>query len=111
MRPLLKQLESLGKSAVPFTTNFSGLFESLRNTGGLERIMDFVFLGTGSANGYDALGHFLRAEGVGNACLELRGHAVAPRAAGASCSATPAPRRVPATPERFGGERQQRRAC
>jgi phospholipid/cholesterol/gamma-HCH transport system substrate-binding protein len=70
LKPLLKQLESLGKSAVPFTTNFSGLFESLRNTGGLERIMDFVFLGTSSANGYDSLGHFLRAEGVGNSCLK-----------------------------------------
>jgi phospholipid/cholesterol/gamma-HCH transport system substrate-binding protein len=72
VRPLLKQLEALGKSAVPFTTNFSQLFESLRNTGGLERIMDFIFLGTSSANGYDALGHFLRAEGAGNACLGYR---------------------------------------
>jgi phospholipid/cholesterol/gamma-HCH transport system substrate-binding protein len=68
-RPLLKQLSSFGNSAVPFASNFSQLFESLRNTGGLERIMDFIFLGTGSANGYDSLGHFLRAEGVGNGCL------------------------------------------
>lgn len=68
-RPLLKQLSSLGNAAVPFTKNFSELFENLRETGGLERIMDFVFLGTSSANGYDALGHFLRAEGVGNGCL------------------------------------------
>jgi len=68
-KPLLKQLQRLGNSALPFTSNFEGLFKSLRETGGLERIMDFVFLGTGSANGYDALGHFLRAEGVANACL------------------------------------------
>ena len=39
------------------------------NTGGLERLLDFIFLGAGTANGYDALGHFLRAEGVGTACL------------------------------------------
>jgi hypothetical protein len=71
VRQLLKRLETLGKAAVPFTTNFSQLFENLRNTGGLERIMDFIFLGTSSANGYDALGHFLRAEGVGNACLKF----------------------------------------
>ena len=25
--------------------------------------MDFIFLGAGSTNGYDALGHFLRTEG------------------------------------------------
>ena len=31
--------------------------------------MDFIFLGAGSTNGYDALGHFLRAELVANACL------------------------------------------
>ncbi|MGO9319951.1 MAG: MlaD family protein [Solirubrobacteraceae bacterium] len=73
-RPLLKQLNSLGNAAVPFTKNFSELFESLRETGGLERIMDFIFLGTGSANGYDALGHFLRVEAAGNACI---GYAVA----------------------------------
>jgi phospholipid/cholesterol/gamma-HCH transport system substrate-binding protein len=68
-RQLLQRLQKLGKAALPFTTNFSQLFESLRETGGLERIMDFIFLGTSSANGYDALGHFLRAEGVGNTCL------------------------------------------
>jgi phospholipid/cholesterol/gamma-HCH transport system substrate-binding protein len=69
-KELLQRLQKLGKAALPFTTNFSQLFESLRETGGLERIMDFIFLGTGSANGYDALGHFLRAEGVGNGCLK-----------------------------------------
>ncbi len=68
-RPLLKKLQTLGNAALPFTNNLSQLFESLRETGGLERIMDFIFLGTGAANGYDALGHFLRAEGVGNGCL------------------------------------------
>jgi len=68
-RPLLKRLQALGNAALPFTSNFAQLFASLRQSGGLERIMDFIFLGTGSANGYDALGHFLRAEGVGNGCL------------------------------------------
>ena len=68
-RPLLKNLRSLGSAAVPFTSNFSELLGSLRQTGGLERIMDFIFLGTGVANGYDSLGHFLRSEGVGNLCI------------------------------------------
>jgi phospholipid/cholesterol/gamma-HCH transport system substrate-binding protein len=68
-RPLLKQLSGLGNSALPFTKNFSELLTSLRDTGGLERIMDFIFLGTGSANGYDALGHFLRVEAAANICL------------------------------------------
>jgi phospholipid/cholesterol/gamma-HCH transport system substrate-binding protein len=68
-KPLLKHLRSLGSAAVPFTSNFSELLGSLRQTGGLERIMDFIFLGTGVANGYDSLGHFLRSEGVGNLCI------------------------------------------
>jgi phospholipid/cholesterol/gamma-HCH transport system substrate-binding protein len=68
-KPLLKRLQTLGGAAVPFTSNFAGLLESLRNTGGLERILDFIFTGAGASNGYDALGHFLRAESVANACL------------------------------------------
>jgi phospholipid/cholesterol/gamma-HCH transport system substrate-binding protein len=69
LQPFLGRLQSLGNAAKPFATNFSELLSSLRNSGGLERILDFIFLGAGSSNGYDALGHFLRSEGVGTACL------------------------------------------
>jgi ABC-type transporter Mla subunit MlaD len=70
-RPLLGRLQPLGTAAQPFAGNFSELLSSLRESGGLERILDFIFLGTGSSNGYDALGHFLRAEagGAGSGCL------------------------------------------
>jgi phospholipid/cholesterol/gamma-HCH transport system substrate-binding protein len=68
-RPLLKQLKAFGTAGKPFSDNLAELFTSLRETGGLERIMDFIFLGAGSTNGYDELGHFLRAEGVGNLCV------------------------------------------
>jgi phospholipid/cholesterol/gamma-HCH transport system substrate-binding protein len=67
--PLESDLQALGESAKPFAGNFSQLLSSFRETGGIERIMDFIFLGAGSSNGYDALGHFLRAEGVANLCL------------------------------------------
>lgn len=69
-KPLLKQLAALGTAAKPFTSNLSTLFTSLKETGGLERIMDFIFLGAGASNGYDALGHFLRTEGVGSICIK-----------------------------------------
>jgi ABC-type transporter Mla subunit MlaD len=68
-QPLLKRLEAFGGAAKPFATNLGELLGSFRETGGLERLMDFIFLGTSSANGYDALGHFLRTEGVGTTCL------------------------------------------
>jgi ABC-type transporter Mla subunit MlaD len=67
--PLLTRLQSLGNAGKPFATSLAALLGSLRETGGIERIMDFIFMGTGAANGYDALGHFLRAEGVGTGCL------------------------------------------
>ena len=69
VEPLLGLTQSLGKTAKPFAGNFSGLLTSLRDTGGLERLLDFIYLGTGSVNGYDALGHFLRAEIGGGSCL------------------------------------------
>jgi phospholipid/cholesterol/gamma-HCH transport system substrate-binding protein len=70
VEPLLALAKGLGKNAKPFSANFSGLLTSLKSTGGLERLLDFIYLGAGSVNGYDALGHFLRAEIVASAgCL------------------------------------------
>ncbi len=68
--PLLKELKANGAAANPFATNLAGLLSSFKGTGGLERLLDFIFLGAGASNGYDALGHFLRTEGVANPCLK-----------------------------------------
>jgi phospholipid/cholesterol/gamma-HCH transport system substrate-binding protein len=62
VEPLLPLIKNFGKAANPFASNLSGLLTSLKSTGGLERLLDFIYLGGGSVNGYDALGHFLRAE-------------------------------------------------
>jgi phospholipid/cholesterol/gamma-HCH transport system substrate-binding protein len=69
VEPLLTLAKGLGKNAKPFSSNFSGLLTSLRSTGGLERLLDFIYLGAGSVNGYDALGHFLRTEIFASTCL------------------------------------------
>jgi hypothetical protein len=71
-QPLLGKVQALGSSAKPFAGNLSELLTSLRDTGGLERFLDFVFLGGGSLNGYDSLGHFLRAEIVAGICVGYR---------------------------------------
>jgi len=68
--PLLARLKALGAAGKPFSTNLATLLSSFRESGGLERLLDFIFLGAGAANGYDALGHFLRTEGVGTSCLK-----------------------------------------
>jgi ABC-type transporter Mla subunit MlaD len=67
-QPLLKQLETLGGAVRPFAGSFSELLTSVRSTGGLERLLDFIFLGANDANGYDSLGHFVRASAVGKLC-------------------------------------------
>lgn len=70
LEPLLTRAKTLGGNAKPFASNFSGLLTNLKSTGGLERLLDFIYLGGGAVNGYDALGHFLRAELVASAgCL------------------------------------------
>jgi phospholipid/cholesterol/gamma-HCH transport system substrate-binding protein len=75
-QPLLDKVQALGSSAKPFAGNLSELLTSLRDTGGLERFLDFVFLGGGSLNGYDSLGHFLRAEIIAKNCV---GYKVTPQ--------------------------------
>ncbi len=71
-RQLLDRLQSLGAASEPFAQNLSQLLTSFRDTGGIERLMDFIFLSAGSTNGYDALGHFLRAEPVASNCLSYK---------------------------------------
>ena len=68
-QPLLDRVQALGKSIKPFSGNLNELLSSVRSTGGLERFLDFVFLSGGSLNGYDSLGHFLRAEIIGKNCV------------------------------------------
>src|SRR6202035_303047 len=45
-KPLLNRLKALGTAGKPFAGNLAELLGSLRETGGLERILDFIFLGT-----------------------------------------------------------------
>ncbi len=73
-QPFLKKLETLGGAVKPFASNFAALLSSIRSTGGLERLLDFIFLGTNSANGYNSLGHFLRTVGVGKLCSAYKVH-------------------------------------
>ncbi|MDE3069869.1 MAG: MCE family protein [Acidobacteriota bacterium] len=68
--PLLERLEALGAQAKPFGQSFGSLLSNLRNTGGIERLMDFIFLVAGATNGYNALGHFLRADLISGSCVK-----------------------------------------
>ncbi len=60
-QPLIGQLQTFADLARPLSANLSQLLVSLRDTGGIERLMDFLFYTTNAVNGYDSVGRFLRA--------------------------------------------------
>jgi ABC-type transporter Mla subunit MlaD len=67
-RPLVQELRRLGRQAAPATADLDELTESLRATDGIQRINDFVYYLALSTNGFDAVGHYLRAGLVTNSC-------------------------------------------
>lgn len=67
-RPLIQDLRKLGRQAAPATKDLDLLTASLQQTGGVERINDFLYYLALSTNGFDAIGHYLRAGLVTNNC-------------------------------------------
>jgi len=59
--PLILDLRTLAKAAKPGAESLRSLLRSLKETEGNERIMDLIFFSTGAINGFDSLGHYLRA--------------------------------------------------
>ena len=49
-----------------FSGNLGALTSSLKSTGGIERILDYIFFQAAAVNGFDAFGHYLRAALVVN---------------------------------------------
>jgi ABC-type transporter Mla subunit MlaD len=67
-RPLIQDLNRLGKELAPTSVNLDDLTKSLEATKAIERINDFLYYVTLSINGFDSLGHYLRAGAVANVC-------------------------------------------
>jgi phospholipid/cholesterol/gamma-HCH transport system substrate-binding protein len=67
-KPIIDDLAQLGATAKPLSKNLATLTTSLRDTGGLERALDFVYRSTTATNGYDQFGHYLRAQLLLNQC-------------------------------------------
>jgi ABC-type transporter Mla subunit MlaD len=76
-RPLVKDLRSFAKNARPVSEDLDKLTASLDKTGGLERILDYLFFQMTAVNGYDSIGHYLRAALIANLCTT---YAVSPAA-------------------------------
>src|SRR3712207_6087567 len=54
--------------ARPLASNLSKFAVSLRDSGGIERLMDYIFFQVAAINGFDSLGHYLRAGLIVNTC-------------------------------------------
>jgi phospholipid/cholesterol/gamma-HCH transport system substrate-binding protein len=66
--PLIKRLVRIGRVARPLSTDLDRVTRSLDRTGAINRIMDYLFFQMTAVNGYDSIGHYLRAALVANTC-------------------------------------------
>jgi ABC-type transporter Mla subunit MlaD len=66
--PLVRQLVRIGRDARPLTTNLDRVTRSLDRTGAINRIMDYLFFQMTAVNGFDSVGHYLRAALIANTC-------------------------------------------
>jgi len=67
-RPIIADLLTFARSGQPLAANLAALTASVRDTGGVERLMDFIFYEVASINGFDSFGHYLRAALLINLC-------------------------------------------
>ncbi len=67
-RPVIARLRRLTSVTRPVGRTLAAVLESLQRTRGIERLMDYVFYQAQSINGFDSIGHYLRAELIVNQC-------------------------------------------
>jgi phospholipid/cholesterol/gamma-HCH transport system substrate-binding protein len=67
-RPVIADLRGLAKSVRPVGATLRDLLVSFQDTGGIERAMDYIFYQVAAINGFDAVGHYLRAGLIVNTC-------------------------------------------
>jgi virulence factor Mce-like protein len=66
--PIVKDLRTFATTAKPLAQNLDALTASLKDTGGIERALDYLFYQAAAVNGFDSFGHYLRAILVVNLC-------------------------------------------
>ena len=66
--PITKDLKAFSGPAKPVSKNLAALTSSLSETHGLERFLDYLFFQVAAINGFDSIGHYLRAGFLVNTC-------------------------------------------
>jgi ABC-type transporter Mla subunit MlaD len=67
-RPVIADVRALAKTVRPVGATLRDVLVSFRDTGGIEHAMDYIFYQAAAINGFDALGHYLRAGLIVNQC-------------------------------------------
>jgi virulence factor Mce-like protein len=67
-KPITQDLRAFAAGAKPLSNNLAALTSSLKSSGGIERFMDYIFFQVAAINGYDSVGHYLRAGLLLNQC-------------------------------------------
>ncbi|WP_028064789.1 MlaD family protein [Solirubrobacter soli] len=67
-RPVIADLRGLAKAVRPVGATLRDVLVSFQDTGGIERAMDYIFYQVAAINGFDAVGHYLRAGLIVNTC-------------------------------------------
>jgi phospholipid/cholesterol/gamma-HCH transport system substrate-binding protein len=80
-RPTIQELGRFATAIRPVARNGALLLDSFQKTGGVERLMDYIFYQVSAVNGFDQFGHYLRAALIVNLCSS---YAIRPTAGCAS---------------------------
>ena len=75
-QPLAQRLLTLGNAGQPTAANLQKLTASLDSTGGIEQLMRLLFNGAIAGNGFNSLGHYVRAEPLVSSCTNYATSAV-----------------------------------
>ncbi len=68
--PVVRKTRDLARSGANPTTKLAELFGSVRETGGWSALVDLIYNGTATTNGFDEYGHFLRSIVTLTNCIE-----------------------------------------
>jgi phospholipid/cholesterol/gamma-HCH transport system substrate-binding protein len=66
--PITKDLRRFAKTAKPVGATAAAVLESFQRGKGIERLLDYAFYQVAAINGYDSIGHYLRARLIVNTC-------------------------------------------
>jgi ABC-type transporter Mla subunit MlaD len=67
-RPVIADTRKLATAVRPVGRTARQVLESFRDSHGIERLMDYIFYQAAAVNGFDGVGHYLRAALIVNQC-------------------------------------------